>query len=140
VNTTSPLPAGSVVVIVGPEDAQHLATIVRAGLRSGIATVTEDDRALLARLDMSNIRAKSADGAPEHEARPCEMCKRCAESGHLRGFEPILTARDVAKQARCTGKTVRMAAANGNLRGSKVGNAWKFELLEVDRWLALRRH
>ena len=139
VNTTSPLPGGTVVVVIGPEDAGHLAAILRAGLRAGVATVTEDDRALLARLDMSNIRARSADGALEHEARPCEMCKRCAESGHVHGLRPILSARDVAKQAGCTAKTVRMAAAEGNLRGLKVDNAWKFELLEVDRWLALRR-
>lgn len=138
-NTTSPLPAGSVVVIVPPEDAGHLAAVLRAGLRYSGHVVTEDDRALIARLDMSAIRAGSAQEVRHAAASSCILCQWCADRGHDCGQHAKLTAQEVARRARVTPKTVRLAAQAGSLRAEKDGKSWTFDPEEVNKWLRLRR-
>ena len=49
--------------------------------------------------------------------------------------EQILTLKEVADYLKLAEKTAYRLAAEGKLPGFKVGGAWRFKAVDIDRWI-----
>lgn len=52
---------------------------------------------------------------------------------------PAMTVRDVAAYLNVDEKTIYRLAARGELPGFKVAGAWRFQLVDIKRWIDERK-
>jgi excisionase family DNA binding protein len=53
--------------------------------------------------------------------------------------DPALTVRDVAAYLSVDEKTIYRLAQRGELPGFKVAGAWRFQRIDIERWIASRK-
>ena len=50
--------------------------------------------------------------------------------------DEILTLKEVAKYLKLAEKTAYRLAADGELPGFKVGGSWRFQKIDIQKWIA----
>ncbi len=56
-----------------------------------------------------------------------------------RKLEPAMTVRDVAATLNVDEKTIYRLAQRGDLPGFKVAGAWRFQRVDLQRWINQRK-
>jgi excisionase family DNA binding protein len=49
--------------------------------------------------------------------------------------DEILTLKEVAQYLKLTEKTAYRLAAEGKLPGFKVGGSWRFQRVDIEKWI-----
>jgi len=61
------------------------------------------------------------------------------EPNNLPQQDQILTLKEVAAYLKLADRTVYLYAQTGKLPGIKIGSAWRFRRVDIDRWLDEQR-
>lgn len=88
------------------------------------------------------LRALHAEALLVRESVTCAPSASCgstvAERAEVAAPSSVMTTTDVAIEAGCTDRAVRMAAREGRLLGRLEDRRWVFDRSDVAEWLASR--